>query len=139
MTSLEEKLRSVRSSMQEMQLRSLQQKQTISELQAKNSQQSVEMDSLRRRKDELQQVRTHCCWPHLLIFFCCEADDHLTPAGGPRQHILITKEKWMCIFCLNHTKNIHVFSKNSLKFTNDYVYFNQIPFYGSYGCFLEPQ
>lgn len=59
MTSLEEKLRSMRSSMQEMQLRGSQQKQTISELQAKNSQQTAEMDSLRRRMDELQQVRTH--------------------------------------------------------------------------------
>ncbi|XP_041671827.1 leucine-rich repeat-containing protein 45 [Cheilinus undulatus] len=54
-SSLEEKLRSVRSSLQEVQLHSSQQKQTISELQAKNSQQSIEMDGLRRRIEELQQ------------------------------------------------------------------------------------
>uniref|UniRef100_UPI0037E7B4B7 leucine-rich repeat-containing protein 45 n=1 Tax=Semicossyphus pulcher TaxID=241346 RepID=UPI0037E7B4B7 len=54
-SSLEEKLRSVRSSLQEVQLHCSQQKQTISELQAKNSQQSIEMDGLRRRIDELQQ------------------------------------------------------------------------------------
>lgn len=58
-SSLEEKLRLVRSSLQEAQLHASQQKQTISELQVKNSQQSVEMDGLRRRIDELQQVRTH--------------------------------------------------------------------------------
>lgn len=55
-SSLEEKLRSARSSQQEVQLHCSQQKQTISELQAKNSQQSVEMDGLRRRVEELQQV-----------------------------------------------------------------------------------
>ncbi|KAL3967252.1 DDRGK domain-containing protein 1 [Sarotherodon galilaeus] len=54
-SSLEEKLRSVRSSLQEVQLHCSQQKQTISELQAKNSQQSIEMDGLRRRIEELQQ------------------------------------------------------------------------------------
>lgn len=61
---MEEKLRSVRSSLQEVQLHCSQQKQTISELQAKNSQQSIEMDGLRRRIEELQQVRMHpaaCC------------------------------------------------------------------------------
>ncbi|KAM7382272.1 hypothetical protein PAMA_012910 [Pampus argenteus] len=54
-SSLEEKLRSVRSSLQEVQLHCSQQKQTICELQAKNSQQSIEMDGLRRRIEELQQ------------------------------------------------------------------------------------
>uniref|UniRef100_A0A4W6DPQ9 Leucine rich repeat containing 45 n=1 Tax=Lates calcarifer TaxID=8187 RepID=A0A4W6DPQ9_LATCA len=57
---LEEKLRSVRSSLQEVQHHCSQQKQTISELQAKTGQQSVEMDGLRRRIEELQQVRMHC-------------------------------------------------------------------------------
>lgn len=56
-SSVEEKLRSVRSSLQEVQLHCSQQKQTISELQAKNSQQSIEMDGLKRRIEELQQVR----------------------------------------------------------------------------------
>ncbi|KAM9838083.1 leucine-rich repeat-containing protein 45 [Aulostomus maculatus] len=54
-SSLEEKLRSVRSSLQEVQLHCSQQKQNISELQAKNSQHSVETDGLRRRIEELQQ------------------------------------------------------------------------------------
>ncbi|XP_051795159.1 leucine-rich repeat-containing protein 45 [Acanthochromis polyacanthus] len=54
-STLEEKLRSVRSSLQEVQLHCSQQKQTISELQAKHSQQSIEMDGLRRRIEELQQ------------------------------------------------------------------------------------
>ncbi|XP_028990446.1 leucine-rich repeat-containing protein 45 [Betta splendens] len=54
-SSLEEKLRSVRSCLQEAQLHCSQQKQTISELQAKNGQQSIETDGLRRRIDELQQ------------------------------------------------------------------------------------
>ncbi|XP_051273108.1 leucine-rich repeat-containing protein 45 [Dicentrarchus labrax] len=54
-SSLEEKLRSVRSSLQEVQLHCSQQKQTISELQVKNSQLSIEMDGLRRRIEELQQ------------------------------------------------------------------------------------
>nr|XP_046232492.1 leucine-rich repeat-containing protein 45 [Scatophagus argus]XP_046232493.1 leucine-rich repeat-containing protein 45 [Scatophagus argus]XP_046232494.1 leucine-rich repeat-containing protein 45 [Scatophagus argus]XP_046232495.1 leucine-rich repeat-containing protein 45 [Scatophagus argus] len=54
-SSLEEKLHSVRSSQQEVQLHCSQQKQTISELQVKNSQQSIEMDSLQRRIEELHQ------------------------------------------------------------------------------------
>ncbi|XP_030019004.1 leucine-rich repeat-containing protein 45 [Sphaeramia orbicularis] len=54
-SSLEEKLRSVRSSLQEVQLHSTQQKQIISELQNKNSLHSKEMDALRRRIEELQQ------------------------------------------------------------------------------------
>ncbi|XP_030255940.1 leucine-rich repeat-containing protein 45 [Sparus aurata] len=54
-STLEEKLRLVRSSLQEVQHHCSQQKQTISELQVKNSQQSIEMDSLRRRIEELQQ------------------------------------------------------------------------------------
>ncbi|XP_029311905.1 leucine-rich repeat-containing protein 45 [Cottoperca gobio] len=54
-SSVEEKLRSVRSSLQEVQLHCSQQKQTVSELQAKNSQQSIEMNGLRRRTEELQQ------------------------------------------------------------------------------------
>ncbi|XP_053196929.1 leucine-rich repeat-containing protein 45 [Scomber japonicus] len=54
-SSLEEKLRSVRSSLQEVKHHCSQQKQTISELHAKNSQQSIEMDGLRRRIEELQQ------------------------------------------------------------------------------------
>ncbi|XP_076005778.1 leucine-rich repeat-containing protein 45 isoform X1 [Genypterus blacodes] len=54
-TTLEEKFRSARSSQQEVQLHCTQQKQIISDLQAKNSQQSIEMDGLRRRVDELQQ------------------------------------------------------------------------------------
>ncbi|XP_070783024.1 leucine-rich repeat-containing protein 45 [Enoplosus armatus] len=54
-SSLEEKLRSVRFTLQEVQLHCSQQKQTISELQAKNSHQSIEMDGLRRRIEELQQ------------------------------------------------------------------------------------
>ncbi|XP_073346450.1 leucine-rich repeat-containing protein 45 [Pagrus major] len=54
-STLEEKLRSVRSSLQEVQLHCSQQKQTVSELQVKNSQQSIEMDGLRRRIEELQQ------------------------------------------------------------------------------------
>ncbi|XP_061912356.1 leucine-rich repeat-containing protein 45 [Entelurus aequoreus] len=54
-SSLEEKLRSVRSSLQEIQLQSSQQKQIISEQQAKNRQQITDTDSLRRRIEELQQ------------------------------------------------------------------------------------
>ncbi|XP_054457253.1 leucine-rich repeat-containing protein 45 isoform X2 [Anoplopoma fimbria] len=54
-SSLEEKLRSARSLQQEVQLHCSQQKQTISELQAKNSQQSMEINGLRRRTEELQQ------------------------------------------------------------------------------------
>lgn len=56
-SSLGEKLHSLRSSLQELQLHGSQQKQTISELQLKNSQQNIEMESLRRRIDELNQVR----------------------------------------------------------------------------------
>ncbi|XP_037320504.2 leucine-rich repeat-containing protein 45 [Pungitius pungitius] len=53
--TLEEKLCSFRSLQQEAQLHCSQQKQTISELQAKNSQQSMEINGLRRRTEELQQ------------------------------------------------------------------------------------
>ncbi|XP_061612898.1 leucine-rich repeat-containing protein 45 isoform X2 [Phyllopteryx taeniolatus] len=53
--SLEEKLRSVRSSLQEVQLHFSQQKQMISEQQAKNSQLTIETDGLRRRIEELRQ------------------------------------------------------------------------------------
>lgn len=56
-SSLEEKLHSLRSSLQELQLHGSQQKQTISELQLKNNQQNIEMESLKRRIDELNQVR----------------------------------------------------------------------------------
>ncbi|XP_042338278.1 leucine-rich repeat-containing protein 45-like, partial [Plectropomus leopardus] len=54
-SSLEEKLRSARTCLQEVQLHCSQQKQTISELQAKNSQQSIEINAMRRRTEELQQ------------------------------------------------------------------------------------
>ncbi|XP_044034283.1 leucine-rich repeat-containing protein 45 isoform X2 [Siniperca chuatsi] len=54
-SSLEEKLRLLRFTLQEVQLHCSQQKQTISELQAKNSHQSIETDALRRRIEELQQ------------------------------------------------------------------------------------
>ncbi|KAF1374331.1 hypothetical protein PFLUV_G00248930 [Perca fluviatilis] len=54
-SGLEEKLRSVRSNLQEVQLHCSQQKQTISELQAKNSQQGSEINAMRRRTEELQQ------------------------------------------------------------------------------------
>lgn len=53
---LEEKLHSLRSSLQELQLHGSQQKQTISELQLKNNQQNIETESLKRRIDELNQV-----------------------------------------------------------------------------------
>lgn len=56
-SSLEEKLHSLRSSLQESQLHGSQQKQSISELQLKNNQQNIEMESLKRRIDELNQVR----------------------------------------------------------------------------------
>ncbi|MEQ2285799.1 hypothetical protein AMECASPLE_035611 [Ameca splendens] len=62
-SSLEEKLCSLRSSMQALQLHCSQQKQAISELQAKNSHQSIEMDGLRRWIEELQQLI--CCSIHL--------------------------------------------------------------------------
>lgn len=70
MSSLEEKLRSVRSLQQEVQLHCSQQKQSISELQAKNSQQSVEANGLRRRTEELQQVSASSGSPGggLLVF-----------------------------------------------------------------------
>lgn len=55
LASEEEKLRSARSSLQEVQLHCSQQKQIISDIQAKHGQQSVEMDGLRRRIMELQQ------------------------------------------------------------------------------------
>ncbi|XP_054877069.1 leucine-rich repeat-containing protein 45 [Poeciliopsis prolifica] len=54
-STLEEKLRSLRASMQQLQLHCSQQKQSISELQAKTSHQSVETDGLRHRIEELQQ------------------------------------------------------------------------------------
>uniref|UniRef100_A0A3Q4ABK4 Uncharacterized protein n=1 Tax=Mola mola TaxID=94237 RepID=A0A3Q4ABK4_MOLML len=54
-SSLEDKLHSVHSSLQEVQLHCSQQKHTIFELQVKNSQQSTEMDSLRHKIEELQQ------------------------------------------------------------------------------------
>ncbi|KAI1896646.1 hypothetical protein AGOR_G00096910 [Albula goreensis] len=55
LSSMEEKLRALRQSRDESQSHCSQQKQTIAELQAKNSQQCLEMDGLRRRIDELQQ------------------------------------------------------------------------------------
>ncbi|MEQ2176542.1 hypothetical protein GOODEAATRI_029041 [Goodea atripinnis] len=57
----EEELGKVRAQMrlkEAMQLHCSQQKQAISELQAKNSHQSIEMDGLRRWIEELQQVNT---------------------------------------------------------------------------------
>lgn len=67
-SSLEERLHSARSSLQEVQLHCTQQKQTISELQVKNGRQNVEADGLRRRVEELQQVGkpTSCCLLHIL-------------------------------------------------------------------------
>uniref|UniRef100_A0AAR2JQ21 Leucine rich repeat containing 45 n=1 Tax=Pygocentrus nattereri TaxID=42514 RepID=A0AAR2JQ21_PYGNA len=53
--SMEEKLRSARQSRDEAQSHCAQQKQTITELHARVGQQSIEMDALRRRIDELQQ------------------------------------------------------------------------------------
>lgn len=55
LSSLEEKLRAVRQSRDESQNHCTQQKQTIAELHARVGQQSVEMDTLRRRIEELQQ------------------------------------------------------------------------------------
>lgn len=55
LSSLEEKLRAVRQSRDESQNHCTQQKQTIAELQARVGQQSIEMDTLRRRIEELQQ------------------------------------------------------------------------------------
>ncbi|KAM9716884.1 LOW QUALITY PROTEIN: leucine-rich repeat-containing protein 45 [Menidia menidia] len=54
-SSLEEKLHSMRSSLQETQLHCCQQKQVLSELQARNSQQSAEAHAMKRRIQELQQ------------------------------------------------------------------------------------
>ncbi|XP_028826567.1 leucine-rich repeat-containing protein 45 isoform X2 [Denticeps clupeoides] len=55
LSSMEEKLRAMRQSRDESMGHCTQQKQTIAELHAKLGQQSVEMDSLRRRIGELQQ------------------------------------------------------------------------------------
>ncbi|XP_067224906.1 leucine-rich repeat-containing protein 45 isoform X4 [Chanodichthys erythropterus] len=55
LTSLEEKLRAVRQSRDESQNHCTQQKQTLAELHGRVGQQSIEMDSLRRRIEELQQ------------------------------------------------------------------------------------
>ncbi|XP_072522832.1 leucine-rich repeat-containing protein 45 [Salminus brasiliensis] len=55
LSSMEEKLRSARQSRDEAQSHCTQQKQTIAELHARTGQQSIEMDALRRRIDELQQ------------------------------------------------------------------------------------
>lgn len=68
LSSLEEKLRAVRQSRDESQNHCTQQKQTIAELQARVGQQSVEMDTLRRRIEELQQVlvQTMRCTPGVL-------------------------------------------------------------------------
>ncbi|KAL4605036.1 leucine-rich repeat-containing protein 45 isoform X2 [Arapaima gigas] len=55
LSGLEEKLRAARQSRDESQAHCCQQKETIAELQAKNSQQRLEMDGLRRRIEELQQ------------------------------------------------------------------------------------
>ncbi|XP_053722731.1 leucine-rich repeat-containing protein 45 [Synchiropus splendidus] len=55
MSSMEEKLRSARASLQEVQLHSSQQKHTISELKAKNSQLTMETSGLQRRIEELQK------------------------------------------------------------------------------------
>lgn len=63
-SSLEDKHHSLRSSLQELQLHGSQQKQTISELQLKNNQQNIEMESLRRRIDELNQVRKPSLHPN---------------------------------------------------------------------------
>lgn len=56
-SSMEEKLHSLRSLLQEVQLHGSHQKQTISELQLKNNHQNIEAESLKRRVDELNQVR----------------------------------------------------------------------------------
>ncbi|XP_064179193.1 leucine-rich repeat-containing protein 45 [Anguilla rostrata] len=55
LSGLEEKLRALRQSRDESQAHCAQQKQAVAELQAKNSQQGLEMEGLRRRIDELQQ------------------------------------------------------------------------------------
>ena len=61
MSGLEEKLRGLRQSRDESQSHCSQQKQTIAELQARSGQQSIETDGLRRRIEELQQVRLVMC------------------------------------------------------------------------------
>ncbi|KAL1263809.1 hypothetical protein QQF64_004164 [Cirrhinus molitorella] len=55
LSGLEEKLRALRQSRDESQNHCTQQKQNIAELHARVGQQSIEMDTLRRRIDELQQ------------------------------------------------------------------------------------
>nr|XP_023676597.1 leucine-rich repeat-containing protein 45 [Paramormyrops kingsleyae] len=55
LSGLEEKLRVLRQSRDESQTHCSQQKQSIAELQARNSQQCLEMDGLHRRIEELQQ------------------------------------------------------------------------------------
>ncbi|KAF4085362.1 hypothetical protein AMELA_G00117290 [Ameiurus melas] len=55
LNSMEEKLRSTRQSRDEAQSHCTQQKQTITELHSRVGQQSIELDTLRRRIDELQQ------------------------------------------------------------------------------------
>ncbi|KAJ8363674.1 hypothetical protein SKAU_G00125050 [Synaphobranchus kaupii] len=55
LSGMEEKLRALRQSRDESQSHCTQQKQTVAELQAKNGQQGLEMEGLRRRIDELQQ------------------------------------------------------------------------------------
>ncbi|CAL9699623.1 unnamed protein product [Knipowitschia caucasica] len=54
-SSLKEKLSALRCSLQEAQLHASQQKDLVSELQARSSQHGLEADSLRRRIEELQQ------------------------------------------------------------------------------------
>lgn len=54
-SSLKEKLSSLRCSLQEAHMHSSQQKDLISDLQTRSGQQSVEVDTLRRRIEELQQ------------------------------------------------------------------------------------
>ncbi|KAK1794296.1 hypothetical protein P4O66_011188, partial [Electrophorus voltai] len=55
LSGLEEKLRSARQARDEAQGHCTQQKQTVAELHARAAQQSLEMDALRRRIDEMQQ------------------------------------------------------------------------------------
>lgn len=55
-SSLEDKLHSVLTSQRELQLLSSQQKRTISELRFKTNQLSTELDGLRSKKEELEQV-----------------------------------------------------------------------------------
>lgn len=58
-SSLEDKLRSALASQHELQLQSRQQKHTISDLQVKSSQLSLESDDLRCRVENLKQVRSY--------------------------------------------------------------------------------